>query len=105
MASSFRHLLDFLQKRMRMSTVCTRHQSSRARLVQSALAFLKLDEATSLTGISFPPFPTFPISPPPGSGAGNVGNAGNVFGGDDLEPFFLADWEPLLHLKARRWPW
>jgi hypothetical protein len=72
---------------------------------RSALAFLKLDEATSLTGISFPPFPTVPISPPPGSGAGNVGNAGNVFGGDDLEPFFLADWEPLLHLKARRWPW
>ena len=35
--------------------------------LQPALAFLKLDEATSLTGISFPPFPTFPISPSPGS--------------------------------------
>ena len=105
MASSFRHLLDFLQKRMRMSTVCTRHQSSRARLVQVSLGFLKIGRGHLVNGDIFPPFPTFPISPPPGSGAGNVGNAGNVFGGDDLEPFFLADWEPLLHLKARRWPW
>jgi hypothetical protein len=79
MASSFRHLLDFLQKRMRMSTVCTRHQSSRARLVQQALAFLKLDEATSLTGISFPPFPSFPISPSPGSRGGECRECGECF--------------------------
>ena len=72
-----------------VATVCTRHQSSRARLVQQALAFLKLDEATSLTGISFPPFPSFPISPSPGSRAGNVGNAGNVFGGDPSETCHL----------------
>ena len=105
MVSSFRHLLDFLQKRMRMSTVCTRHQSSRARLVQSALAFLKLDEATSLREISSPHSPHSPFRPRRGFGSGNMGNAGNVSDGDDLEPFFLADWEPLLHLKARRWPW
>jgi hypothetical protein len=79
MASSFRHLLDFLQKRMRMSTLCTRHQSSRVRLVQSALAFLKLDEATSLTGISFPPFPSFPISPSPGSRGGECRECGECF--------------------------
>ena len=89
MASSFRHLLDFLQKRMRMSTVCTRHQSSRARLVRVSLGFLKIGRGHLVNGDIFPPFPSFPISPSPGSRGGECRECGECFGGDPSETCHL----------------
>jgi hypothetical protein len=50
-----------------------------SRPLQPSLSLLKLDEATSLPGISFPPFPTFPISPSPGSRGGECGECGECF--------------------------
>jgi hypothetical protein len=46
---------------------------------QPALALLKLDDTTSLTGISFPPFPSFPISPSLGFRFGECGERGECF--------------------------
>jgi hypothetical protein len=50
-----------------------------SRPLQPGLALLKLDDTTSLTGISFPPFPSFPILPSLGFRFGECGECGECF--------------------------
>ena len=90
MASSFRHLLDFLPEAH--ANVDSMH--SPPKLTSSAgpvsLGFLKIGRGHLVNGDIFPPFPLIPhLAVARGPGAGNIGNAGNVSGGDPSETCHL----------------